>query len=96
MTSVKVVSTSTDMYSCTIYRRAACSFRGMDIRLTSLVHKVCFPGDGVPPLVKPQRLVAFVFFPCGKKHSFWSGLRRLSVSPTPSSCSLRVSASAEK
>lgn len=28
--------------------------------------------------------------------SFWSGLRRLSVSPTPSSCSFRVSASAEK
>lgn len=40
--------------------------------VTSLVHKVCLSSDWVPPLVKPQRLVAFVFSPCRRKHRCYS------------------------
>lgn len=36
--------------------------------VTSFVHKVCLSCDRVPPLMKPQWLVAFIFPTCGEKH----------------------------
>lgn len=44
--------------------------------VTSLVHKALFSCDWVPPLVKPQWLVAFVFSACKTKHRCYSNCGR--------------------
>lgn len=44
--------------------------------VTSLVHEALLSGDGVPPLVKPLWLVAFVFSACKTKHRCYSNCGR--------------------
>lgn len=44
--------------------------------VTSLVHKALFSCDWVPPLVKPQWLVAVVFSACKTKHRCYSNCGR--------------------
>lgn len=44
--------------------------------VTSLVHKALLSGDWVPPLVKPQWLVTFVFSACKTKHRCYSNCGR--------------------
>lgn len=44
--------------------------------VTSLVHKALLSSDWVPPLVKPQWLVAFVFSACKNKHRCYSNCGR--------------------
>lgn len=46
--------------------------RLLRLPVTSLVHKALLSGDWVPPLVKPQWLVAFVFSACRAKHRRYS------------------------